>query len=101
MFVSTHTAQSVHHYCEMHTIVREGNKTCVILHYEFLMVLFIQTYRRCFAAVKINVGHKCPPAQGGKQRLSSGVQAVEESKSERRGVTLTRGRWRNTWYYRS
>lgn len=49
------------------------------------MVLFIQTYRRCFAAVLINVGNKCPPAQSGKQRLSSGVQAVEESKSEQRG----------------
>lgn len=87
------------------------NKTSVILHCEFLIVLFIHPYR-CFAAVIINVGNKCPPPQGGKQScgwgrphlggeikwLSSGVQVVEESKSEQRGVHLTRGRWRNTWY---
>lgn len=43
-----------------------GNKTSVILHCEFLIVLFIHPYR-CFAAVIINVGNKCPPPQGGKQ----------------------------------
>lgn len=118
LFVSTYTAQPLHHYCEMHAIVWAiggwKNKTSVILHCEFLIVLFIHPYR-CFAAVIINVGNKCPPPQGGKQScgwrrphlggeikwLSSGVQVVEESKSEQRGVHLTRRRWGNTWYYLS
>lgn len=103
-------------YCEMHAVVWGAGeyKTSVVLHCEFLSVSFSHPYR-CSAAVIINVGNKCPPPQAGKQRcgwrhphlggemkwLSSGVQVVEESKSEQRGVYLARGRWRITLYYLS
>lgn len=95
-FVSTRTAQFVHHYCEMHALWTGKQDLCSPT--LWILDRFIQTYRRCFAAVIINVGSKCPAAQGGKQRLSSGVQVVEESKSEQGGVRLTWGRRRNTWY---